>query len=247
MPSLSASKKQICEVGRRIWLRGFCGGNEGNLSLRISQNRVLCTPTGVSKGFLTPAMLCTVDLEGAQIDTRNTFKRTSEILLHLAIYRKRPDVRAVVHSHSPHATAFAVSGVPIPEGIHPEAELFLGKVPTAPYTTPGYTGLGQSVCDLITPETNTVLLGNHGSVTFDATLQGAYDKLEILDAYCRILLLAHQFGHINPLTQTQMIDLLNYKKKFGLTDARLSNSKKIGSNNAPYLKGLAKPSRQPRS
>jgi len=233
-------RRDICDIGKRIWLRGYCAGNEGNHSVRVGPDRVLCTPTGVSKGFMTPGMICTVDMDGTQIDRRNKFKRTSEVLLHLAIYRHRPDVRAVVHAHSPHATAFAVSGIPLPEGVHPEAELFLGKVPTAAYTTPGYAGLGESVCRLIGAETNTVLLGSHGSVSFDASLLGAYHKLEILDAYCRILLLARQLGQVHVLGRDQMVDLLKAKGNFGLTDARLAEPSAIGKDNRAYLAGLRK-------
>ena len=136
-------KEQMCDIGRRIWLKGFCAGNEGNHSFRLSENRVLCTPTGISKGFLNPDDICTVDLEGKQVAGKR--KRTSEILMHLAIYKARPDVKAVVHSHPPHATAFAVAGVELPTCIHPEAEVFLGAVKTAKYVTPGDTRLGESL------------------------------------------------------------------------------------------------------
>ena len=129
-------RREMCDIGHRIWLKGFCAGNEGNHSVRISADRVLCTPTGVSKGFLTPDQITVVDMDGTQIDKHNVMKRSSEVLLHLQVYKARPDVKAVVHSHPPHATAFAIANIPIPEGIHPEAEVFLGKIPMAKYTTP---------------------------------------------------------------------------------------------------------------
>ena len=192
---------------------------------------------GVVEGFLKTDMITVVDMDGKQIDTDNKYKRTSEILLHLQIYKKRPDVKAVIHSHPPHATAFACAGVPIPEGVHPEAEVFLGKVPTAKYTTPSYAELGKSVCDLIGPETNTVLMGNHGAVCFAPTLTDTYYKLEILDAYCRILLLIKQVGKVNFLSQQEMVDLLKVKQKFGIPDARLACAPSgcIGADNQPYL------------
>src|SRR6478672_13112785 len=105
-------KEQMCDIGRRIWQKGFCAGNEGNHSYRIGADRVLCTPTGISKGNLKPDDICTVDMEGKQVAGKR--KRTSEILMHLAIYKARPDVKAVVHSHPPHATAFAVASVDLP-------------------------------------------------------------------------------------------------------------------------------------
>lgn len=213
-------KEQMCDIGRRIWLKGFCAGNEGNHSYRIGENRVLCTPTGISKGNLKPDDICTVDLEGKQVAGK--LKRTSEILLHLAIYKARPDIKAVVHSHPPHATAFAIANVELPTCIHPEAEVFLGAVKTAKYVTPGDTRLGESILPYV-KDSNAILLQNHGSVTFDKDLEGAYYKLEIVDAYARILLLAKQIGTIRPLDAGEMKELLDLKVRFGLDEPRLKN------------------------
>lgn len=213
-------KEQMCEIGRRIWLKGFCAGNEGNHSVRIGPDRVLCTPTGISKGNLKPDDICTVDMEGKQVAGKR--KRTSEILMHLAIYKARPDVKAVVHSHPPHATAFAIAGVELPTCIHPEAEVFLGAVKTAKYVTPGDTRLGESLLPYV-KDSNTILLQNHGTVTFDVDLENAYYKLEIVDAYSRILLLAKQIGSIRPLDGAEMKELLDLKVRFGLDEPRLKN------------------------
>src|SRR6476660_462104 len=208
-------REQMCDIGRRIWLKGYCAGNEGNHSYRIGEDRVLCTPTGISKGFLKPDDICTVDMEGKQVAGKR--KRTSEILLHLAIYKARPDVKAVVHSHPPHATAFAIANVELPTCIHPEAEVFLGAVRTAKYVTPGDTRLGESILPYV-KDSNTILLQNHGTVTFDKDLEGAYYKLEIVDAYARILLLAKQIGSIRPLDAGEMKELLELKQRFGLEE-----------------------------
>jgi L-fuculose-phosphate aldolase len=231
-----ALKEQMCEIGRRIWHKGFCAGNEGNHSCRIGDNRVLCTPTGISKGFLKPDDICTVDLEGKQITGKR--KRTSEILLHLAIYKARPDIRAVVHSHPPHATAFAVAGVDLPTCIHPEAEVFLGAVKTAKYVTPGDTRLGESILPYV-KDSNTILLQNHGTVTFDKDLEGAYYKLEIVDAYSRILLLAKQVGSIRPLDANEMKELLDLKVRFGLDEPRLKDGGKGFTCNSDFLTRVA--------
>src|SRR3954466_7054730 len=209
-----ALKEQMCEIGRRIWLKGFCAGNEGNHSYRIGDNKILCTPTGISKGFLRPDDICTVDLEGKQLSGKR--KRTSEILLHLAIYKARPDVRAVVHSHPPHATAFAIANVELPTCIHPEAEVFLGPVKTAKYVTPGDTRLGESILPFV-KDSNTVLMGNHGAVCFHADLEIYYYQLEIVDAYARILLLTKQLGNVNTLNNAEMIELIKLKERFGFT------------------------------
>jgi L-fuculose-phosphate aldolase len=161
--------------------------------------------------------MCIVDLTGKQISGKR--KRTSEILLHLAIYKERPDVKAVIHSHPPHATAFAVAGVELPTCIHPEAEVFLGPVRTAKYVTPGDTRLGESITPFI-KESNTILLGNHGVVCYGPDLEDAYYKLEIVDAYSRILLLTKQLGSVRPLEADEMKELLALKSKFGMYDPR---------------------------
>src|SRR3954464_7947841 len=215
-----ALKEQMCDIGRRIWQKGYCAGNEGNHSFRIGPDRVLCTPTGISKGFLKPDDICTVDMEGKQVSGKR--KRTSEILMHLAIYKAREDVKAVVHSHPPHATAFAIAGVELPTCIHPEAEVFLGAVKTAKYVTPGDTRLGESLLPYV-KDSNTILLQNHGTVTFDVDLEGAYYKLEIVDAYSRILLLAKQIGSIRPLDASEMKELLDLKVRLGIDEPRLKD------------------------
>lgn len=219
-------KEQFCDIGRRIWLKGFCAGNEGNHSYRIGENRVLCTPTGISKGNLKPDDLCVVDMEGKQVGGSRA--RTSEILLHLTIYKIRPDVKAVIHSHPPHATAFAVAGVDLPTCIHPEAEVFLGPVHTAKYVTPGDKRLGESIAPFV-KDSNTIVLGNHGVVCYGHDLENAYYKLEIVDAYSRILILAKQVGSIKTLSADEMKELVALKAQFGISDPRVQPDGKIGN------------------
>ncbi len=249
MPSsILPLKKEMCNIGHRVWLKGFCAGNEGNHSIRISDDRILCTPTGLSKGFLTPDQITLVDMDGKQIDKKNKHRRTSEIFMHIHIYKKRPDVKAIIHSHPPHATAFAVARVPIPEGIHPEAEVFLGNVPFAPYTTPGDSSLGRIIAEIIQPDTSSVLMASHGTVSFSDTLERAFYRLEILDAYCRVLLLTKQVGQINVFDHQQMIDLLAFKKRlFNMPDGRTEAITKAwdAQANNPFVQDLAnaKPTR----
>ncbi len=235
-------KKTMCDIGQRIWQRAYCAGNEGNHSVRIGENRLLCTPSGLSKGFLAPEDICVVDMAGKQVEANPRGRvPTSEILVHLAVYKTRPDVQAVIHSHSPHATAFAIANMPIPQGIHPEAEIFLGKVPIARYATPSTQQLSDSIMPLIGPETNSIIMGNHGSISFsNKDLVEAYYLLEILDAYCRLLLLASQIGRVNVLKTEQMADLLNVKTKFGLTDDRIAciDDGCVGTDNEPYLASI---------
>ncbi len=211
-------KQEICEIGRRVYQRGFAAANDGNITYRISENEVLCTPTMICKGFMQPADICSVDMQGNQLS--GTRKRTSEVLLHLAIMRERPDVKACVHCHPPHATAFAVAREPIPQCVLPEVEVFLGDVPITRYETPG----GQAFADTVLPfvnKTNVIILANHGTVSYGETLEKAYWWTEILDAYCRILLLAKQLGNITYFTPQQTKELLDLKRRLGFSDARI--------------------------
>ncbi len=209
-------KEQMCEVGKRIWQRGFCAGNEGNHSVRLGPDRFLCTPTGISKGFMTPDDLLVIDAQGKSVFFNAKGRQpTSEIKVHLSVYEIRPDVKAVIHSHPPHATAFAICDQPLPPAVHPEAELFLGHIPIAPYATPSTQAAADAVASVIQPDTNTVLMANHGSVSFSDTLMDAYHKMEILDAYCRLLILARQAGQARPLDSSQLDELRQIKSQQG--------------------------------
>lgn len=212
-------KQDICEIGRRLYAKGFAAANDGNITVRISDNEVLCTPTMHSKGFLKPDDISLVDMTGKQLSGRK--KRSSEALLHLEIYKRRPDIKSVVHCHPPHATAFAVAREPIPQCVLPEVEVFLGDVPITKYETPG----GQAFADTIVPfvdKCNVIILANHGTVSFGEDVEKAYWWTEILDAYCRILMLSRQLGRVNYLDNQQSRELLELKDKWGFADPRLT-------------------------
>ncbi len=204
---------QIVEIGRRLYAKGFAAGNDGNLSIRADKNRVICTPTLVCKGFMSAKDLCTVDLEGKQLSGKR--RRTSEILLHLEIYKQNPNARAVVHCHPPHATAFAIAGEQIPTGIIPEVEIFLGVVPLAPYETPGNDRFAATIRPFANNST-AVLLSNHGTVSWGATLEQAYWYTEILDAYCRMLILTKIIGGARRLPAEKVRELLALRTVFGM-------------------------------
>lgn len=208
-----AARREMCEIGRRIYARQFAAGNDGNLSCRLSDETFLCTPTLVCKGFMKPGDLCIVDLTGRQLSGKRP--RTSEVLLHLEVYRHDPAVRAVVHCHPPHATAFGIARVDLPSGILPEVEVFLGVVPRAAYETPGGPDFASTVRPFV-GRANTVLLANHGTVSWGPTLERAYWNTEILDSYCRILLLAQQLGHVERLPEPKVRELLDLKERFGI-------------------------------
>lgn len=183
---------------------------------------------------MKPEDICAVDMEGTQI--AGVRKRTSEVLLHLAIMKNRPDVKAVVHCHPPHATAFAVAGEPIPQCILPEVEVFMGEVPIAPYETPGDQRFAQTVVPFL-KATNTIILKNHGTVSFGKDLVDAYWKTEILDAYCRILLLAKQLGQPQYLNEQKSRELLDLKKKWGFDDPRFHNEDCDLCGNSAFREG----------
>ncbi len=211
-------REEMCEVGRRVYAKGFAAANDGNISYRLSEDRVLCTPTRVSKGFMKPDDLCIVDLDGNQVSGKR--KRSSEILLHLTIMKTRPDVRSCVHCHPPHATAFAVAHEPIPKCTMPEFEVFLGEVAIAPYETPGTQAFADTVIPYV-KDTDTILLANHGTITAGTDLMDAYFKTEIIDAYCRILLLARQLGNVQYYDDQKAAELIKIKPGLGIRDVRL--------------------------
>jgi L-fuculose-phosphate aldolase len=210
-------KEQICEIGRRIYAKGFAAANDGNITIRLNEREVLCTPTMVSKGYLKPEDICKVDYDGKQL--AGTRKRTSEVLLHLVVYKERPEINAVVHCHPPHATAFAVAQEPIPKCVLPEVEVFLGEVPMAVYETPGNQKFAETILPFVR-DCNTIILANHGTLTFGPTLENAYFNTEIIDAYCNILILARQLGRVNYFSEGKTRELLDLKKRLGYDDVR---------------------------
>ena len=213
-------REQICEVGRRLYEKNFVAANDGNISVRMGKGRYLCTPTMVSKGFMKPADIALVDETGRQLSGGKP--RTSEIMLHLEIFHELPEIGAVVHAHPPHATAFAVAGVQLPNCVLPEVEIFIGQVPIAAYDTPGGKDFARTVLPHLRNNANTILLANHGAVACDKTLEQAYFHMETLDQYCRILLLVQQIGKLHQLSPEKMRDLLQIKEKLGLEDPRMS-------------------------
>jgi len=219
-PEIQQLKAEICEVGRRLWQRAYVDGNGGNIAVRVGEDIALCTPTLVSKGFMKPDDICLVDLEGNQFCGNK--KRTSEILMHLQIMKRQPRAVATVHCHPPHATAFAVAGVEPPSCMIPEIEVFIGRVPIAPYRTPGTPEMGKLVADLV-EQHNTVLMGNHGAVSWShVSVEDAYFKMEILEAYCRTVWVASQLGQpLKTFTPHQLQDLLNIKQTLGIPDPRI--------------------------
>ncbi len=211
-------KLQFCDIGRRMWQREYVDGNGGNLAVRVGEDIALCTPTLVSKGFMKPEDMCLVDFEGNQL--AGTKKRTSEILMHLQIMKRQPRAMATAHCHPPYSTGFAVAGMAPPTCMIPEFEVF-ASVAVAPYRTPGTPEMGQLVADLVDKH-NTILMANHGVVSWTHNgIEDAYFKMEILEAYCRTILVTAQLGKpALTMTAPQLQDLLKIKQSLGIPDPR---------------------------
>ena len=236
-PKIQELKEQICEVGKRLWQRAYVDGNGGNIAVRVAEDMALCTPTLVSKGFMKPEDMCFVDLEGNQFC--GVKKRTSEILMHLQIMKRQPRAVATVHCHPPYATGFAVAGVEPPTCMIPEYEVF-SSVAIAPYRTPGTPEMGKLVADLVDKH-NTILMANHGVVAWSHLgVEDAYFKMEILEAYCRTILVASQLGKPpNTMTPAQLQDLLKIKQSLGIPDPRIGLKECELCDNNEWRPGVA--------
>jgi len=204
-------KRELVRFGRWLSRIGFTPGTSGNLSVRISQDRILATPTGCSKRLMKAEDMVTVDLAGHQIS--GSKKVTSEIGMHLAVYNARPDINAVVHAHPPIATGFACAGRALDEPLCAEAIMTIGPVPLAPYATTGTDDLAASLAHLI-PTHSAILLANHGAVTYGDSLLDAFLKMETVEHFAHICLVAHQLGSARPLQPLAISDLLEAKERY---------------------------------
>jgi L-fuculose-phosphate aldolase len=212
-------KEEIVRAGRKLWERQYVDGNGGNISARISPDYVICTPTLLSKGDLHVEDLSLVDLENRQICGNRA--QTSEIFLHLEIYKAVPEARAVIHCHPPYATAHAVADV-IPAGnLVPEQEVFIGPVALAPYETPGTMAFARTVLPYVRRH-NTILLSHHGIACWADTVTHAEWYTEVIDTYCKTVMIAKQLKpDLAEIPPDKIRDLLALKKRLGLPDARL--------------------------
>lgn len=209
------AKKQIIEIGKRMYDKGFVASNDGNISCKVGPNIIWTTPTGVSKGFMTPDMLVKMNFDGKVL--MGKLKPSSEVKMHLRVYNENPDVMAVTHAHPPVATSFAIAGISLDRAILPEAVVNLGSVPIAHYATPG----SQDVPDSIAPyckSHNAVLLANHGALSWGKDLTEAYHRLESLEYYATVLMYTGKIiGRANELSCSQVNELIDIREKLGIT------------------------------
>ena len=224
-----ALRDEIIRTGRKMWERQYVDGNGGNISCRIGTEYVLCTPTMISKGDMTPSDICLSDMEG-NIVAGNRL-RTSELLLHLEIYRANPRARAIVHCHPPYATAYSLTGSAPPVGYISEYEIFIGPAALASFETPGTQAFAETVLPFV-HDHNTILLANHGVVCWSDTVTHAEWLVEILESCCKICVIAGQIGKpLHPIPESKIQEILVLKQRLGFPDARMTSHR--AANDSP--------------
>jgi len=208
----AALRRAVVEVGHRMWLRGMVAANDGNVSVRLDAERVLCTPTGVSKGALREDLLAIVSLDGEVLDAGTGRGPSSETPMHLRVYRVDPGVGAVVHAHPPHATAFAVRGDAVATDLLAESVITLPELPLAPYATPSTAGVADSVEPFVLSH-RACLLEHHGALSWGAELEEAYLTMERIEYLAQVTMLTRALGGPRPLGEERLGEL---RRHFGL-------------------------------
>jgi L-fuculose-phosphate aldolase len=213
MASEAQLRADIVEIGRRLYARGYTASNDGNISVRLDPARLLMTPKSVCKGFMTPEMMCITDLEGRKLAGERD--PSSEMLMHLEVYRQRPDANAVVHAHPPIATGFAVAGIPLDRAVLAEVVTTLGSVPIAEYATPSTTELPEAVRKYVKAHDG-MLLANHGALTIGSDLYAAYYKMETIEHFAKISLVARLLGGERLLSREEVARLQGLRGSYGI-------------------------------
>ncbi|WP_425060498.1 5-deoxy-D-ribulose 1-phosphate aldolase [Sporomusa carbonis] len=215
-------KQQICQIGKSMYDSGFVAANDGNISVKLSEQEIIITPAGVSKGFMTPGMLITVDVDGNILATSGDWQPSSEMKMHLRVYKERPDVQAVVHAHPPYATTFAVAHIPLTMPLIAEAIVNLGCVPVAEYATPSTNEVPDSVAQYL-ENFDAVLLANHGALAWGSNLLNAYHKLESVEFYAKLTFLSLQLGSPKQLSSGQVDTLYKIRKDMNISGRHPGN------------------------
>jgi L-fuculose-phosphate aldolase len=203
----------IVEVGRRLWQRGYVASNDGNISVRLDERRLMTTPANVSKGFMTPDMMVITDFTGRKVSGER--KASSELKMHLQVYRDRPDANAVVHAHPPTATGFAVAGIPLDRAVLAEVVTTLGSIPIAEYATPSTDEL-PAACSKYLKAHDGLLLANHGALAIGPDLFTAYHRMETIEHFAKISLVTRQLGRENLLSREEVQRLQGLRGSYGI-------------------------------
>ena len=213
MKAEEQARADIVEVGRRLWERGYVASNDGNISVRLDQNRLVTTPKSVSKGFMTPDMMVITDLDGTKIAGERD--PSSELKMHLEVYRNRPDARAVVHAHPPTATGFAVAGIPLDRAVLAEVITTLGSIPIAEYATPSTEELPAAVRKYVKAHDG-LLLANHGALALAGDVMSAYYRMETIEHFAKISLVARTLGREQLLSRDEVERLQGLRGMYGI-------------------------------
>jgi L-fuculose-phosphate aldolase len=213
MTTEESIRGDIVEVGRRLYARGFVASNDGNISVRLDDRRIMTTPKSVSKGYMTPDMMVIVDYTGAKLAGERD--PSSELKMHLAVYEDRPDVKAVVHAHPPIATAFAVAGIPLDRAVLAEVITTLGCIPIADYATPSTAELPAAVKQYIKAHDG-LLLANHGALTCAKDVLGAYYKMETVEHFAQISFIARMLGGERLISREEVTRLQGLRGMYGI-------------------------------
>lgn len=210
------AKAEILDIGRRMYDKNFVAANDGNISVRVGEDEIWATPTGVSKGFMREEMLVKLRMDGTVIE-QGEYKPSSEVKMHLRVYRENPEVRGVTHAHAPVTTAFSIAGIPLDSTIYPEAIVSLGVIPVAPYALPGTKEVPDSIAPFCR-DYNAVMLANHGALSWGRTLTEAWYRLEAVEHYAMILMYTGRIiGQANALNAEQVDKLIKLRENFGIT------------------------------
>ena len=228
MSSERKHREEIVRYGRTLHERGLVAAMDGNLSVRLKGERILVTPTCVSKGNMRAADMVVVDMEGQRVSGRRNV--TSEIGMHLLIYRMRPDIQAIVHAHPPTATGFATAGIALTQPLVCEVVMGLGCIPLARYGTPGTSELARTLEPFV-PHYDAILMSNHGVVAYGDTLERAYMKMETVEHFAQIALVTHLLGRQQPLQEVEVQKLLVARAKY--FGAKLASSMPLPMRSSP--------------
>jgi L-fuculose-phosphate aldolase len=208
-------RAQICDIGKNLWNRGMVAANDGNISARLSEDEILCTPTGVSKGYLTPEMLSKVSLTGEVLEAAGGMMPSSEIKMHLRLYQLTDKVGAVVHAHPMFGTVFAIKGEPLVGKMMPESVIAMPEIPLALYGTPSTDAVPDSVEPFVLLH-RACLLESHGALSWGPNLMGAYLSMERLEYTAKITFLARLVGGERELPASEVEKLIGMRSLYGL-------------------------------
>lgn len=230
-PSDFEVKKTILEIGRRMYAKNFVASNDGNISAKVSENTIWCTPTGVSKGYMTDEMLVLMDLDGNVL--KGSYKPSSEIKMHLRVYKENPSINAVVHAHPPASTSYAIAGLPLNRAILTEAVMGIGEIPIAPYAMPGTEEVPNSIAPFVKTH-NGCLLANHGALTWGKDAMEAWMRMESVEYYALVSMYTNGLiGQVNELTCDQVDRLIERRTNSGITTGGRPLCRNCGSDGVP--------------